>query len=678
MNSPPCLHFFFLRRTESINSLPQRSPAPPSVIDVDGQGSHTFRNVSVTRRPDQSWPCPETHFQCPGDGYCLPVYVRCNGVNDCPGREDEEGCDSNTCPGFYRCRGSSVCLHADHVCDAVFQCPQHDDELLCDVTCPPGCTCYGLAFTCTGTFAAALHPDLRYVDVSGGAVTPDTLSTNTMLVHLSVARSRLTAFGGLSFPNLNSLDLSDNSITALGRVDFRKLGNLRIIFLANNPLTSVVVVVDVKDSMSKLSPLTSLDLTNTKLKELNISRLAVFPDLHTLNLSGSGTERVVGGFQPLQKMSYVDLRGCPMTSFPPAVFQGLGSLQAVHADNFRLCCPALLPEGFNLKSCFSPSDHISSCNLLLRHDAHRFFVGICAAVGFVGNIGSFVVNTIVSKPDSRGVFRTLITHLCVSDFLMSVYLAIIFVADRIYQGSFLREEWAWRRSLTCQVAGFLSLLSSEVSAFVICLITAERVLTHCLGVQIQPRSAKALCATVWSLGLVIAALPLFPGTSGGQSHSDTALCNRLPMSWQGHQGHEFVFGVIVVLNLALHVLIAGGQGCVLYSIGTGGGAATSAPGTSRDADLAWRQFYVVTSNVLCWLTLTLLVLLDSGGSPVSAEVNAAMAVFVMPLNSALNPCLYALHVVLQRRRLAREARLMKLLSARVAPSPHPPESSKVR
>ena len=31
----------------------------------------------------------------PGEikSFCLPVYLRCNGVNDCPGREDEAGCE---------------------------------------------------------------------------------------------------------------------------------------------------------------------------------------------------------------------------------------------------------------------------------------------------------------------------------------------------------------------------------------------------------------------------------------------------------------------------------------------------------------------------------------------------------------------------------------------------------
>ena len=40
-------------------------------------------------------------FQCPGSFY-LPIYLRCNGLPDCPGAEDETHCDTYICPGNYR------------------------------------------------------------------------------------------------------------------------------------------------------------------------------------------------------------------------------------------------------------------------------------------------------------------------------------------------------------------------------------------------------------------------------------------------------------------------------------------------------------------------------------------------------------------------------------------------
>ncbi|KAL8585871.1 hypothetical protein ACOMHN_056466 [Nucella lapillus] len=125
------------------------SITPPAVVQFDRP-----RGFTVTPLSANTTQCPDTHFQCHDDGYCLPVYVRCNDVNDCLDHEDELWCNGYRCPGFYRCRGTdrTICVHTDHLCDGLPQYPRHDDELMCDLTCPESCTCYGLAFTCTHTF----------------------------------------------------------------------------------------------------------------------------------------------------------------------------------------------------------------------------------------------------------------------------------------------------------------------------------------------------------------------------------------------------------------------------------------------------------------------------------------------------------------------------------------------
>ncbi|KAL8612896.1 hypothetical protein ACOMHN_034973 [Nucella lapillus] len=120
---------------------------PPAIVDMDSRG---LLVVKPLRAVNHSTTCPSTHFQCHTPNYyCLPVYLRCNQVNDCPGHEDEVDCEDYTCPGYYRCRDSPICVHADHVCDHRYgQCPQNDDELLCDFTCPCECRCFGMAFYC--------------------------------------------------------------------------------------------------------------------------------------------------------------------------------------------------------------------------------------------------------------------------------------------------------------------------------------------------------------------------------------------------------------------------------------------------------------------------------------------------------------------------------------------------
>ena len=139
-------------------ALPFYVKEPPVVVSMD-RNRNFFLTAMVV-----SDPCPDTHFRCPQPVYCMPVFLRCNGVKDCPYGEDELSCKTVLCPGYYRCRRSSVCLHPSHVCDGMPQCPQRDDELLCNASCPSVCQCQGLAFVCHQPFPASNYPDLRYLD----------------------------------------------------------------------------------------------------------------------------------------------------------------------------------------------------------------------------------------------------------------------------------------------------------------------------------------------------------------------------------------------------------------------------------------------------------------------------------------------------------------------------------
>ncbi|PVD27181.1 hypothetical protein C0Q70_12335 [Pomacea canaliculata] len=220
---------------------------PPAVIDFDQQTDVTYKELN------SSDSCPEMHFRCPPEGYCLPVYVRCNGVYDCPYHEDEEDCASYTCPGFYRCRASTVCVHVDHMCDGRPQCPQHDDELFCELSCPQGCVCQGLAFVCSEKFNMQKFPAMRYLDASGSGMTTRDLSPSINLVWLSLAACKLQILSNMSLPSLQTLDLSDNLIRSLDMSYFMQFKNLRVLRLAGNPLqslfTSNVPVIGIVDEV---------------------------------------------------------------------------------------------------------------------------------------------------------------------------------------------------------------------------------------------------------------------------------------------------------------------------------------------------------------------------------------------------------------------------------------------
>ena len=636
---------------------------PPAVIQLDGRGKFTAAALgnSSTSTNLTNGLCPETHFQCPDDGYCLPVYLRCNGVNDCPGREDEAECDNYLCPDFYRCRGSKTCLHPRHLCDDVFQCPQNDDELYCGLTCPDYCLCYGQAFFCEAPFSAVSFQSVRFLDVRGTGMGFADVEKNTMLVYLSLSNCRIAHFNSLDLVNLNTLDISYNELRKLNGRDIQRMENLQELSLAGNPLTAFLL-----EDLPVMNKLRLLDLSDVKMPELRVRDFSIFPRLQHLNLSNSGVEHVLeDGFKPVTELRVLDLRGCPMTSFSRDVFRGLDQLQVVHAGNYKLCCPATLPEGFLLQNCMAPSNEISSCDNLLRSNLYRIFLSLFAVLGLLGNLVSFFYRVVFNKGSLRQGFGVFVIHLCVSDFFMGVYLALIGVADQLYQGSYVWEDNAWRHSLACQIAGFLSLLSNEMSAFVICLITLDRFLVLRFPFSrfhFRNRSAHLACAFSWAIGLLMAIIPLLPMTSHWQFYSQTGICIPLPVTRNDFEGHGYSFGILIVLNFVLFLLIAVGQVIIYWSVRSNRITITdTATQKSKDQTIARRLLTVAMSDFLCWFPIGVLGLLASTGTAVPGELNVAMAILVLPLNSALNPFLYTLNMIMERRRRYKEERLRKLL-----------------
>ena len=644
------------RKTGWADRLP--AALPPLLVNFADGGVHVSK-LSLNASFSRIRPCPETHFQCPGGLICLPVYVRCNDVYDCPHHEDEAQCERHSVPGFYRCRVSPIHLHPSHVCDGLFQCPRMDDELFCNWTCPLNCTCYGSAFFCTSSAPVGKYGELRFMEGRGSGMKTSDFADNTMLIHLSLASCGLTQFSLPMMPNLRSLDLSENHLHALDTEDLTESAQLTALSLSNNPLSLQGLA-----SPQPLSLLKVLDLSKLPLPLLNFQFSALFPSVQSINLSHSGVQSVSQtAFHSLSHLRVLDVSGCPFSHFAHDVFSGLQQLQLVYSDNYRLCCSATLPKGFNLNNCHAPSDEVSSCDSLLRSNVYRALLVFFAASSLLGNLLSFAYRVLFSSSSKSG-FGVFVTHLCVSDFLMGVYLAVVGVADWVYRGSYLWKEDHWRRSVLCQMAGVLSLLSSEVSAVTICLITLDRFLvlqfpfSQC---HFSHRSAIVTCGVVWCGGLVLAVVPLMPDLSHWQFYGQSGICIPLPITRKTFPGHHYSIGIMIILNFVLFLLIAVGQLIIYWSIRTN---SICAPGAvtnrkSKDLTVARRLLTVAMSDFLCWFPIGLLGLLASRGMAVPGEVNVAMAIIVLPLNSSLNPFLYTVNVIQERRRKAKELLLQK-------------------
>ena len=464
-----------------------------------------------------------------------------------------------------------------------------------------------------------------------------------------------------------SLDVSHNSITSLTQSDVKLLRSVRDLFLAGNPLTAYLTGhVFLNASLPRLQ---RLDLSSVPLVETDFGRLRLFHGVAELNLTQCRLDRLQGGgFQSMKRLRVLDLRGSALTVFTRGIFDGLHKLEVVYADNYKMCCPGILPDGFDVAGCHAPSDEISSCDALLRSSAYRTILAVFSTLSLLGNTATFLYRVVAHRVKSGQGFGVFVLHLCVADFLMGVYLAHIGVADRMYEETYLWNEVTWRHSPMCMVAGFCSLLSSEVSALIVCLITVDR----CLVLRFpfsryhfKRASAHLACALTWGLGLVLATVPLLPVTAHWNFYGQSGICIPLPVTRQTFPGHAYSFGVMIVFNFLLFMLIAVGQGFIYWSVKAGSRAVHDSSRRSKDLTIARRLITVAVPDFLCWFPIGLLGLLASNGSPVPGEVNVATAIIVLPVNSALNPFLYTLNTILEKRRRLEERRLQKLLLGRL-------------
>nr|KAG5687742.1 hypothetical protein BaRGS_028404 [Batillaria attramentaria] len=169
----------------------------------------------------------------------------------------------------------------------------------------------------------------------------------------------------------------------------------------------------------------------------------------------------------------------------------------------------------------------------------------------------------------------------------------------------------------------------------------------------------------WVLGVTLAAVPLLPVTVHWEFYSQSGICIPLPVTRRSFEGRGYSFGVMIVFNFIQFLLIAAGQAAIFRSV-KANILTTDKNQKSKDIIIARRLISVAVSDFLCWFPIGLLGVLASAGVPIPGQVNVVMAIFVLPVNSALNPFLYTFNLIMERRRESYEKKLLVSLEAKMS------------
>ncbi|KAL8587455.1 hypothetical protein ACOMHN_062188 [Nucella lapillus] len=259
-------------------------------------------------------------------------------------------------------------------------------------------------------------------------------------------------------------------------------------------------------------------------------------------------------------------------------------------------------------------------------------------------------------------YTILVCNLCLSDLLMGIYLVFIGSADVHYRNVWISKENEWTGSGFCKVAGMLAFLSSEVSAFIVCLITLERLLVICFPLKrhahMTVKSAWWACAFSWLLGFLLVLVPMM---AGWELYGQNGFCLPLPITRSHFPGQQYVFVVFIIINFVLFIIIGIGQVCIYMAIKSIR-LSSSCHSKLQDMTIARKLMLIIFTDFLCWFPIGLMGLLSSLGVPIPGEVNVWAALFILPFNSALNPHLYTLNSMCDQYRERRmDRRIQKTI-----------------
>ncbi|RZF37364.1 hypothetical protein LSTR_LSTR010459 [Laodelphax striatellus] len=263
----------------------------------------------------------------------------------------------------------------------------------------------------------------------------------------------------------------------------------------------------------------------------------------------------------------------------------------------------------------------------------RCGVWVVFLLAMLGN--GTVVFVLVFSRSKIDVPRFLVCNLAAADFFMGVYLGMLAVVDASTLGEFRKWAIPWQMSAGCQLAGFLGVLSSELSVYTLAVITLERnyAITHAmhLNKRLSLKHAGYIMLCGWAFAAVLAMLPLM----GVSDYRKFATC--LPFeTTTGPWALAYVVFLMFVNGVAFLIL----TGCYLKMYCAIRG---SQAWNSNDSRIAKRMALLVFTDLLCWAPIAFFSTTAAFGLQlVTLEQAKVFTVFVLPLNSCCNPFLYAI------------------------------------
>ncbi|KAJ8046996.1 hypothetical protein HOLleu_05862 [Holothuria leucospilota] len=273
----------------------------------------------------------------------------------------------------------------------------------------------------------------------------------------------------------------------------------------------------------------------------------------------------------------------------------------------------------------------------------RIFMWILGFSALLGNVTVIVWR--FREKEKNTIQSFLILNLAISDCLMGVYMIIIASADAHFRDVYIYKASQWLGSLMCSLAGILAVVSSEVSVFILTVISLDRFLCIVFPfgrVRLSQKGSRVIIACGWTCGILLAVLPVMNISYFGDAYyGHSSVCLAIPLDDNRSEGWEFSITVFLGLNFACLLAIAGCYIAIIIVSKRSSRSIRSSKTLANDIRLASKTAMIVTTDMFCWLPIVILGTLGTTGAiNIPSVVYAWTAVFILPINSSINPYLY--------------------------------------
>lgn len=232
--------------------------------------------------------------------------------------------------------------------------------------------------------------------------------------------------------------------------------------------------------------------------------------------------------------------------------------------------------------------------------------------------------------------RFLVINLAIADLLMALYLGLLAFVDLSTLGEFKIFAIKWQYSNGCKLAGFLGVLSSELSVFILAIITLERNYAITNAVHLNRRLSLQKAMVIMFLGymfaLTMAILPL----NGVNSYNRYSICLPLDMNPMNQLSQLYLISLLSINTFSFLLLLS----CYLRMYCAIRG---SQAWNTNDLRIAKRMSILVITDFLCWMPIIITAISSIFNYRIiGPEGLKVITIFILPLNSVANPFLYAI------------------------------------